>query len=93
VQGSENRDELQLELDNIISVRFIPIFGANTKNIEGHTTKKDIPMLLAIESFSGVPMQFIGQDCGRHDQKNRHTLEFGVGLMFRKMRYIRLMEE
>jgi hypothetical protein len=35
VQGPENRDELQRELDNTISVRFIPIFGANTKNIEG----------------------------------------------------------
>jgi hypothetical protein len=45
VQGPENRDELQLELDNIISVRFIQILGANTKNIEGHTTKKDISML------------------------------------------------
>jgi hypothetical protein len=35
VQGPENRDELQLELDNIISVRFIQIFGANIKNIKG----------------------------------------------------------
>jgi hypothetical protein len=33
VQGPENRDELQLELDNTISVRFIPIFGASIKNI------------------------------------------------------------
>jgi hypothetical protein len=29
----ENRDELQLELDNTIPVRFIPIFGPNIKNI------------------------------------------------------------
>ena len=42
MQGPENRDELQLELDNIISVRFIQIFGANTKNIEGHTKKRHL---------------------------------------------------
>jgi hypothetical protein len=47
VQGPENRDELQRELDNTISVRFIPIFGANTKNIEGHTRKKDISLFHA----------------------------------------------
>jgi len=33
VQGPENRDELQPELDNIIPVRFIPIFGANVLKI------------------------------------------------------------
>jgi hypothetical protein len=37
---------LQLELDNIISVRFIQIFGANTKNIRAYH-KKDIPMFHA----------------------------------------------
>jgi len=36
---------LQLELDNIISVRFIPIFGANTKNIKGHTKKRHLHAL------------------------------------------------
>jgi len=41
----ENRDELQSELDNTISVRFIPIFGALHSQLrKGHTTKKDILM-------------------------------------------------
>jgi len=40
VQGPENRDELQPELDNTIPVRFIPIFGAHIKNIKGHTKKR-----------------------------------------------------
>jgi len=33
VQGPENRDELQPEPHNTIPLRFIPIFGANIKNI------------------------------------------------------------
>jgi hypothetical protein len=51
VQDPENRDELQLELDNTIPVRFIPIFGAHIKNIYGHT-KKDIPMFHAKKDIS-----------------------------------------
>ena len=39
----ENRDELQPELDNTISLRFIPIFGANIKNIYGAYRKKTSP--------------------------------------------------
>jgi hypothetical protein len=44
----ENRDELQRELDNIISVRFIPIFGALHPQlyVKG-IPKKDIPMFRA----------------------------------------------
>jgi hypothetical protein len=42
---------LQLELDNIISVRFIPILGANTNNIKGHATKKTFPC----SSYASIP--------------------------------------
>jgi len=31
---------LQPELDNTIPLRFIPIFGANIKNLYGHTKKR-----------------------------------------------------
>jgi len=40
-------------------LQFIPIFGALHSQLrKGHTTKKDISMLLAIASFSGVIISF-----------------------------------
>jgi hypothetical protein len=63
VQGPENRDELQPELDNNIPLRFIPIFGAHIKNIYGHT-KKDISILFQIQFLRGslVRRLFPGED-------------------------------
>jgi hypothetical protein len=46
VQGPENRDELQQELDKNIPLRFTPIFGAQHRLLfQGQNTKKDISVL------------------------------------------------
>jgi hypothetical protein len=51
----ENRDELQRELDNTISVRFIPIFGALHSQLrKGHTKKRHLHAMKKV-SFTSNP--------------------------------------
>jgi len=55
----ENRDESNGNNISRLWLQFIPIFGALHSQLrKGHTTKKDISMLLAIASFSGVIISF-----------------------------------
>jgi len=50
----ENRDESNGNSIVRLWLQFIPIFGALHSQLrKGHTTKKDISVLLAIVSFSG----------------------------------------